>query len=68
MSVKFFGPFLTVLWKMEIHYFMQNGARVHIANSCINVLVFGNRLISLSLWPAISPNLYPCDFFMSGET
>jgi hypothetical protein len=68
MSMKFFGPVLTVLWKKEIHYFMQDDARVHIANSCMNVLVFGGTLISLRLWPVTFPNLNPCDFFMSRET
>jgi inhibitor of nuclear factor kappa-B kinase subunit alpha len=29
--------------------------------------VFGDRIISLGLWPARSPDLNPCDFYLWGN-
>jgi hypothetical protein len=29
--------------------------------------VFGDRIISCGLWPARSPDLYPCDFYLWGN-
>jgi hypothetical protein len=48
---------------------MQDGAAAHTATYSINVLneVFENRLISRGLWPARSPDLYPCDFYLWGK-
>jgi hypothetical protein len=50
-------------------YFMQDGATAHIATYSIHVLneVFENRLISRGLWPARSPDLNPCDFYLWGN-
>jgi inhibitor of nuclear factor kappa-B kinase subunit alpha len=47
-------------------YFMQDGATAHIATYSIHVLnkVFEDRLISRGLWPARSPDLNPCDFYL----
>jgi hypothetical protein len=50
-------------------YFMQDGATGHTGNYSINVLneVFEDRLISGGLWPARSPDLNPCDFYLLGN-
>jgi hypothetical protein len=67
MSATFYGPFSGALRKKKRHdYFMQDGATAHTATYSINVLneVFDNRLISHRLWPARSPDLNPCDFYL----
>jgi inhibitor of nuclear factor kappa-B kinase subunit alpha len=48
---------------------MQDGATAHTATYSINVLneVFENRLVSRGLWPARSPDLNPCDFYLWGN-
>jgi inhibitor of nuclear factor kappa-B kinase subunit alpha len=48
---------------------MQDGATAHTAIYSINVLnkVFEDRLISRGLWPARSPDLNPCDFYLWGN-
>ena len=51
--------------------FMQDGARVHIPNRIIDYLreQFGIKTIGEKLaqhWPARSPDLTPCDFFLWG--
>ena len=51
--------------------FMQDGARVHIPNRIIAYLgdQFGSMTIGEKLaqhWPARSPDLTPCDFFLWG--
>jgi inhibitor of nuclear factor kappa-B kinase subunit alpha len=48
---------------------MQDGATAHTATYSINALneVFENRLISHRLWPARSPDLNPCDFYLWGN-
>ena len=51
--------------------FMQDGARVHIPNRIIDYLgdQFGSMTIGEKLaqhWPARSPDLTPCDFFLWG--
>jgi hypothetical protein len=45
---------------------MQDGATAHTATCSIYVLneVFEDRLISRGLWPAKSPDLNPCDFYL----
>jgi inhibitor of nuclear factor kappa-B kinase subunit alpha len=45
---------------------MQDGATANTASYSINVLneVFKDRLISRGLWPARSPDLNPCDFYL----
>jgi inhibitor of nuclear factor kappa-B kinase subunit alpha len=70
MSLTFLGPFLRALWKKKRHgYFMQDGATAHTATYSINILnkVFEDRLISRRLWPARSPDLNPCDFYLWGN-
>jgi inhibitor of nuclear factor kappa-B kinase subunit alpha len=71
MSLTFLGPFLDSITEEEktYGYFMQDGATAHTATYCINVLneVFANRLISRGLWPARSPDLNPCDFYLWGN-
>jgi hypothetical protein len=48
---------------------MQDGATAHTATYSINDLnkVFEDRLISHRLWPARSPDLNPCDFYLQGN-
>jgi hypothetical protein len=48
---------------------MQDGATAHTATYSKNVLneVFENRLISRGLWPARSPDLNPCYFYLWGN-
>jgi hypothetical protein len=48
---------------------VQDGATAHTATYSIFVLndVFENRLISRGLWPARSPDLKPCDFYLWGN-
>jgi inhibitor of nuclear factor kappa-B kinase subunit alpha len=70
MSVTFLGPFSGALRKKKRQgYFMQDGATSHTAMYSINVLnkVFEDRLISCRLWPARSPDLNPCDFYLWGN-
>jgi hypothetical protein len=48
---------------------MQDGATAHIVTYSIHVLneVFEDRLISRGLWPARSPDLNTCDFYLWGN-
>jgi hypothetical protein len=48
---------------------MQDGATAHTAIYSINVSneVLENRLISRGLWPARSPDLNSCDFYLWGN-
>jgi inhibitor of nuclear factor kappa-B kinase subunit alpha len=48
---------------------VQDGATAHTATYSMNVLneVFENKLISRGLWPAKSPDLNPCDFYLWGN-
>jgi hypothetical protein len=50
-------------------YFMQDDATAHTATYSVNVSnkVFENKLISRVLWPARSPGLNPCDFYLWGN-
>jgi hypothetical protein len=53
-------------------WFQQDGATAHTARGCIGVLreIFPGRLIKLRgdiLWPARSPDLAACDFFLWGH-
>ena len=55
----------------EDRYFMQDGARPHIYTPVINFLTstFGTRTLGEKLnihWPARSPDVTPCDFFLWG--
>ena len=52
-------------------YFMQDGARAHVTRTVQDYLQdqFGGRTIGENLaehWPARSPDLTPCDFFLWG--
>jgi len=52
-------------------WFQQDGAMAHTAQKSMAVLreMFPDRLISLRgdiLWPAHSPDLTPCDYFLWG--
>lgn len=49
-------------------WFQQDGATAHTAATSISFLTefFGERLISTGKWPARSPDLTPCDFFLWG--
>jgi hypothetical protein len=70
MSVTFYGPFSGALRKKKRHcYFIQDGATAHTATYSINVLneAFENRLISRGLWPARSPDLNSCNFYLWGN-
>lgn len=60
-----------------MHFFMQDGARPHTARIVLEYLseVFNERVISNRYpenfqrgfsWPAYSPDLNPCDFFLWG--
>ena len=60
-------------WTMWIQkmWFQQDGATAHTARRSLRVLreMFPGRLISLRgdvEWPARSPDLSPCDFFLPG--
>jgi hypothetical protein len=71
MSVTFLGPFSGALWKKKKYMIilckmvLQHTLPLY----SINVLnkVFENRLISRGLWPARSPDLNPCDFYLWGD-
>jgi hypothetical protein len=46
-------------------WFQQDSATVHSARMSMQALsdVFGDRIISSGIWPARSPDLYPCNSF-----
>lgn len=64
--------FLPTLGEIDIRiWFQQDGATAHTARNAMRVLRenFPGRLISLRgdlTWPARSPDLTPCDFFLWG--
>jgi hypothetical protein len=49
-------------------WFQQDSTTAHTACMSMHVLsdVFMDRIISSGIWPARSPNLNPCDFFLLG--
>jgi hypothetical protein len=61
-------PFLGGITEEEktYGYFMQDVAPAHTATYSINFEneVFEDRLTSRGLWPARSPDLNPCDFYL----
>jgi hypothetical protein len=66
-------PFCAPNWTMWIQnvWFQQDGATAHTAWRSLGMLreMFPGCLISLSVdveWPAQSPDLSPCDFFLWG--
>jgi inhibitor of nuclear factor kappa-B kinase subunit alpha len=50
-------------------FFQQDSATPHTARDSIEELrqVFRDRIISRGLWPARSPDLNPCDFYLWGN-
>lgn len=70
MIQQFFEPQLQQM-HMRLVWFQQDGATAHTARYSMNVLreIFPGRLISRYgdiPWPARSPDLNPCDFFLWG--
>jgi hypothetical protein len=68
MLCNFLEPRLNELGNV---WFQQDGATVHMARASMEVRreIFQGRLISLRgdiPWPARSPDLSPCDFFLWG--
>jgi hypothetical protein len=62
--------FIGLLEEDEITYcwFQQDGATAHTANNSIKLLneIFGESVISRNLWPTLSPDLTPPDFYLCG--
>lgn len=70
MIEEFFIPSLEEMNVRDV-WFQQDGATAHTARDSMNLLrqYFPDRLISLRgdlPWPARSPDLTPCDFFLWG--
>lgn len=70
MISEFFGPALQQR-AFENVWFQQDGATAHTARISMDILrqMFPGRLISRGgdiVWPARSPDLTPCDFFLWG--
>jgi hypothetical protein len=69
--IEILRPFFhSITEEEETHgYVMQDGATAHTVTYSTHVLneVFENRLISRGLWPARSPDLNPCDFYLWGN-
>jgi hypothetical protein len=59
-----------ILWqkKKDYGWFQQDSATVHTACMSMQALadVFGDRIISSGIWPARSPDLNTCNFFLWG--
>ena len=71
MLSTFVKPKLKDLKNYKQVWFQQDGATAHTAKKSMNLLkeIFGDRVISLRgkvVWPARSPDLSPCDFFLWG--
>jgi hypothetical protein len=62
--------FLSELTEEERLYgwFQQDSATANTARMSMQALsdVFGDRIINNDIWPAGSPDLNPCDFFLLG--
>lgn len=70
MLQTFFAPRLEEMERENV-WFQQDGATAHTSRACMEVLraMFPERLISLRgdiTWPARSPDIAPCDFFLWG--
>jgi len=67
MLQDFFIPRLQGLPVNKITYFQQDGATSHTAKIAMNILrpLLPGHLISIA-WPAISPDLSVCDFYLWG--
>jgi len=71
MLENFLRPRLEEFDDYEDVWFQQDGATVHTTRRSLGILreMFPSRLISLRGdigWPALSPGLTPCDFFLWG--
>ena len=71
MLLNFLKPRLESLGGCRELWFQQDGATAHTASKSVQILknMFPSRLISIRgdiAWPARSPDLAPCDFFLWG--
>ncbi len=71
MLETFLRPKLNMLHDMDNVWFQQDGATAHTSRRAMGILreMFPGHLISLRGdigWPARSPDLNPCDFFLWG--
>lgn len=71
MLEKYYVPALRKIKEVRKTTFQQDGAPPHIKREVLIFLrkFFGKRLISRScdmFWPAYSPDLNPCDFYLWG--
>ena len=71
MLKSYYIPALRKRNELAFTIFQQDGAPPHIANVVLEFLreIFDERLISGNcecFWPAYSPDLNPCDFFLWG--
>ena len=64
-------PFFNMLRgpEKEYCYFQQDGATAHTSRNSMQEIenVFGDRVISRGRWPARSPDLSACDFYLWGN-
>lgn len=64
-------PFFDMLTEeeREYGYFQQDGATAHTSHLSMETIenVFSDRVISTGLWPARSPDLSACDFYLWGN-
>ena len=51
------------------YYFQQDGAPAHTSNIVQDwgTLKFGQKFLHKKMWPARSPDLNPCDYFLWGH-
>ena len=65
------APFFEQLTDTECRsgYFQQDSATAHTADQSLDFIaeIFENRIISRGLWPARSPDLTACDFYLWGN-
>jgi inhibitor of nuclear factor kappa-B kinase subunit alpha len=68
MLKNFFWPKHLNTKSYKKYYFLQDGAPSHTSNQVQDWLSskFGTKFIDKSQWPAHSPDLNPCDFFLWG--
>ena len=63
-------PFIAQLNENEINqcFFQQDNVTAHTSNHTLKFLneLFGERIISKGLWPPLSPDLSPPDYFLWG--
>ena len=68
MLRKFFWPKISRTRDYKSYYFQQDGATPHWATNVVEWLTekFDDKFIDKSMWPARSPDLNPCDYFLWG--